>query len=52
MGDTRINDTFPEFRGIRFKLRFLNLNIFAFGRLEESPNVNGKGFDLVMLQLL
>ena len=25
MGDTRINDTLPEFRGIRFKLKFLNL---------------------------
>ena len=25
MGDTRINDTFLEFRGTRFKLKFLNL---------------------------
>ena len=25
MGDTRINDTLSEFRGIRFKLKFLNL---------------------------
>ena len=25
MGDTRINDTLPEFRGIRFKLKFINL---------------------------